>query len=102
MSVLKDDSLRNKINEVCSIICNGVFSFSDNKPSIMTLYSIKYIENFIPVGINDDRHLFECNSNRNRKVIMVGKNIQQYCKQSAETQRTYYLHMYKLLQIDNT
>ena len=37
-----------------------------------------------------------------QEAITVGKNIQQYWKQSVHTQRNYYLHMYKLWQIDNT
>ena len=30
---------------------------------------------FIPAGVNENRHLMECNSNCNRKVITVGTNI---------------------------
>ena len=42
----------------------------------------------IPVGINENRHLMECNSNCNRKAIAGGWNeyIQYWMKQQVETQ----------------
>ena len=55
----------------------------------------------IPVGINENRHLAECNSNRKRKAITMGKNMQQYWIKPTQAQRNYYLHRNKLQQIDD-